>query len=179
MQHLEHWTLLVKVTTAPAKKVEMEKCFSKALVRTLIPTFDIFCILFFLIAFASFLVIKERKKLNRVAVSIVNHTADNLAFFHHGPITLVETAIIRFYSPNIFGIAVLWLLLLDIVLSLYSLCSWRHVPTESLSSSLKMHFIVHQTSRNQTQFPKWPQPAGVLSQAEKKRKKKRKRHSNS
>lgn len=49
------------------------------------------------------------------------------------------------------------------VVSVYSLCSWRRVPTESLSDSLRMHFIVHQTSRNQTQFPKWPQPSGVLS----------------
>lgn len=107
-------------------------------------------------AFTSFLVIEERekKKQNCVSVSIVNHTVDNLAFFHHRPITPIETAIIRFYSPNIFGIAVLLLLLLDIVLSLYSLCSWRHVPAESLSGSLKMHFIVHQTSCNQTQFPK-------------------------
>lgn len=46
-------------------------------------------------AFSSFLVIEEKKK-------IVNHSVDNLAFFHHRSITPIETAIIRFYSPNIF-----------------------------------------------------------------------------
>lgn len=110
---------------------------------------------------------KTKKPDSCVSASVVNHTVDNLAFFQHGAITPIETAAIRFYSPNISEIAMLLLLLLDIVLSLYSLCSWRRVPTESLSDSLKMHFIVHQTSRNQTQFPKWPQPVGVLSLAEK------------
>lgn len=108
---------------------------------------------YFFTGFFNILVI-EKKNTNCVSVCIVNHTADSLAFFQRGVITPVETAVIRFYRPNIFEIAALWLLLLDIVLSLYSLCSWRRVPTESLSDSLKMHFIVHQTSRNQTQFPK-------------------------
>lgn len=70
MQHLEHWTLHVKVTTAPVKKLKWEMVL-KNIHQNFNSNFDFFFIYLLLMAFSSFLVIEEKKKNRTVCLYLL------------------------------------------------------------------------------------------------------------